>query len=140
MSLASSHKFAHELASRFSEVVPGAIDVTADGDAVRLATAGRYIGASSAASLIEEEDRRPEMDRLVDAAIAVLSELQDDLMVHFRAEWPRDGQGRVGYPDASILAGQLFLWYGPSYEAAVVRLRPIMVAVLEGRPPPASPL
>ncbi|MGH8568542.1 MAG: hypothetical protein ACREXU_11120, partial [Gammaproteobacteria bacterium] len=51
------------------------------------------IGASDAASIVDEDDDRPFGSRLETAVRAVLSGVQDSAMRYLRAEWPTDDAG-----------------------------------------------
>lgn len=115
------------LAERVREILPEPLTARAISGRVSVYAGAELIGASDAASIVDEDDDRPFGSRLETAVRAVLSGVQDSAMRYLRAEWPTDDAGGLALPGARVEGGQVSLWYGASEENFVIKLRPVQV-------------
>lgn len=121
--LASSPRFAAELAERLAEVMPAGFTVAAKDVSVRLSHDGQVIGSTDMAELIEDSENFDDLPaNAATAARAILSNVQDWISHATAAPWP--GQHNLPDADASVTGHVLEMWFG-DHDDRVLSLRPL---------------
>ena len=121
--LASSPKFAAELAERLTEVMPAGFTVAAEGVSVRLTHDGRIVGSTDMAELVEGTENFDDLPaNAASAARAILSNVHDWISHATTEPWP--GQLSLPDVDAVVTGHVLEMWWGER-DDAVLTLRPL---------------
>jgi hypothetical protein len=122
---ASSHRLATKLAERLDRVVPAPLRVRASSSSVLLDLRGVGIGGSGCAELLEERDGRTFQELISNAALCVLNDVQDSVIVFLQSKWPIDDKKELALPGARSDQNRIHLWYGNSEENPVIDMEPI---------------
>lgn len=126
---ASSRKLAAAIAARLAQVVPPPLDVRAKGGRVTISIAGKSLGGSAAAAIVEDEDGRTSEERIVTAIRAILDGVQDAVTRELREPWPNKG-GTTALPNARSDGRRVHLWFGDE-QSPSLGLPPIEIAEVE---------
>lgn len=125
----TAEKFAIEIADRLREILPGGIDVSADGKWVWFGESGKRESGVSV-EVAELEPALHHRDPLVTAAENVLNHGQDYVVRCIRERWPPCARNDGGIGMASCFArlegNVLHMGYGPE-DAPVLALRPLSI-------------
>jgi hypothetical protein len=117
---------AHALVDRISEVVPHAVNVSADDTQIAMKIGNTVESTDVEPIVCQAGDLRENLEA---AALLVLSDVQDVVAEGSRSPWPpssNTGAGLLAYPHAEWSDKGLRLFFGAPEDPAL-ELRPIML-------------
>lgn len=106
----ASHRLARALVARLRGVVPGILEIEADGPDV-LVRFGGSESRNGTAAILDEDDGRSWSERAATPVRAVLNHVQDAAADATGVPWPASG-ATLPLPQAEVVGGAIRMWFG----------------------------
>lgn len=126
----SSQKLASRIVDGVTPHLPAGFALHSAPDGLVVSFSGDPLATLTAVGIVADNDDRSEEERLMSAAVATLSGIQDVVSERLGEPWPTSAHRRMALPDCLIADDKLLCWYGTEYRNAVAQVLSELLADL----------